>query len=184
MSSTRRVTPTDSKLRDAGPGVHRRQRCSFAAPPHRFPERRSARAIRVAVRPAAQAAGGHTGLSGARLQRDTVSTIGEEKAFNPRLQVKSVEQYVELMNNLKLANPKMMDVAIPANMKVGRIRRSLAPRLGGQRVGRAGLGRSPNVAVIDLREKNRARASRHHSPLAARALSEPAGEHRGRRHAA
>ena len=50
---------------------------------------------------------------------DTVSTIGEEKAFNPRLQVKSVEEYVELMNNLKLANPKMMDVAVPANMKVG-----------------------------------------------------------------
>src|SRR6201981_3682382 len=30
----------------------------------------------------------------------TVSTIGEEKMFNPRLQVKSVDQYVELMNNL------------------------------------------------------------------------------------
>src|SRR6267154_1795724 len=44
---------------------------------------------------------------------DTVSTIGEEKAFNPRLQVKSVEDYVELMSNLKLAYPKMMDVAVP-----------------------------------------------------------------------
>src|SRR4029077_15720489 len=32
---------------------------------------------------------------------DTVSTIGEEKAFNPRLQVKSVDDYVTLMNNLK-----------------------------------------------------------------------------------
>src|ERR1700693_4741900 len=42
---------------------------------------------------------------------ETVSTIGEEKAFNPRLQVKSVEQYAELMNNLNLPNPKMMDVA-------------------------------------------------------------------------
>src|SRR5262249_4635748 len=50
---------------------------------------------------------------------DTVSTIGEEKAFNPRLQVKSVDEYIELMNSLKLSNPKMMDVAIPANMKVG-----------------------------------------------------------------
>jgi glyoxylase-like metal-dependent hydrolase (beta-lactamase superfamily II) len=50
---------------------------------------------------------------------DTVSTIGEEKAYNPRLQVKSMDEYVEVMNNLKLANPKMMDVAIPANMKVG-----------------------------------------------------------------
>src|SRR5438445_4566040 len=50
---------------------------------------------------------------------DTVSTIGEERAYNPRLQVKSVDEYVDLMNNLKLANPKMMDVAVPANMKVG-----------------------------------------------------------------
>src|SRR4051794_21771733 len=50
---------------------------------------------------------------------DTVSTIGEERAFNPRLQVKSVDHYVELMNNLKLPNPKMMDVAVPANMRVG-----------------------------------------------------------------
>src|SRR5579859_4368276 len=45
---------------------------------------------------------------------DTVSTIGEEKAFNPRLQVKSVDEYVELMNSLHLPNPKMMDVAVPA----------------------------------------------------------------------
>jgi glyoxylase-like metal-dependent hydrolase (beta-lactamase superfamily II)/rhodanese-related sulfurtransferase len=50
---------------------------------------------------------------------DTVSTIGEEKAFNPRLQVTSLQQYVDIMNNLKLPNPKMMDVAIPANLKVG-----------------------------------------------------------------
>src|SRR6202008_1163697 len=33
---------------------------------------------------------------------DTVSTIGEERAFNPRLQVRSVEEYVALMDNLKL----------------------------------------------------------------------------------
>jgi len=50
---------------------------------------------------------------------DTVSTIGEEKAFNPRLQVQSVEQYVEIMNNLNLPDPKMMDVAVPANLRVG-----------------------------------------------------------------
>jgi sulfur dioxygenase len=50
---------------------------------------------------------------------DTVSTIGEERAFNPRLQVASVDEYVALMNNLKLPNPKMMDVAVPANQHVG-----------------------------------------------------------------
>jgi glyoxylase-like metal-dependent hydrolase (beta-lactamase superfamily II)/rhodanese-related sulfurtransferase len=50
---------------------------------------------------------------------DTVSTIGEEKACNPRLQVGSVQEYVEIMNNLNLPNPKMMDVAVPANLHIG-----------------------------------------------------------------
>ena len=50
---------------------------------------------------------------------DTVSTIGEERRNNPRLQVGSVEAYIDLMNNLKLPNPKMMDVAVPANMHIG-----------------------------------------------------------------
>ena len=50
---------------------------------------------------------------------DTVSTILEEKAYNPRLQVKSVEEYVELMGKLDLPNPKMMDVAVPKNLRIG-----------------------------------------------------------------
>jgi glyoxylase-like metal-dependent hydrolase (beta-lactamase superfamily II)/rhodanese-related sulfurtransferase len=50
---------------------------------------------------------------------DTVSTIGEEKAFNPRLQVHSLEEYVDIMNSLNLPSPKMMDVAVPANLRVG-----------------------------------------------------------------
>ena len=45
------------------------------------------------------------------------STIGNEKNNNPRLQVNSPEEYAEIMDNLKLSNPKMMDVAIPANIK-------------------------------------------------------------------
>ena len=51
---------------------------------------------------------------------DTVSTIGEEKRFNPRLQVSSPAEYAEIMNGLELADPKMMDVAVPANLRVGR----------------------------------------------------------------
>ncbi len=47
----------------------------------------------------------------------TSSTIGSEKSKNPRLQVNSLDQYIEIMENLNLANPKMMDVAIPANVK-------------------------------------------------------------------
>jgi sulfur dioxygenase len=50
---------------------------------------------------------------------DTVSTIGEEKAYNPRLQVSGADEYAEIMNNLGLPNPKMMDVAVPANLSVG-----------------------------------------------------------------
>ena len=46
-----------------------------------------------------------------------VSSIGEQKKNNPRLQVDSAEEYAEIMNNLNLANPKMMDIAIPANKK-------------------------------------------------------------------
>ena len=46
-----------------------------------------------------------------------VSTICEEKKNNPRLKVKSLDQYVELMNSLNLANPNMMDIAVHANIK-------------------------------------------------------------------
>ncbi len=45
------------------------------------------------------------------------STIENEKNHNPRLQVKSKEEYAEIMENLNLANPKMMDIAVPANVK-------------------------------------------------------------------
>ena len=51
----------------------------------------------------------------------TVSTIGEEKAHNPRLQVKSADEYADIMNNLNLPDPKMMDIAVPANLNCGRI---------------------------------------------------------------
>src|SRR5246127_159878 len=60
---------------------------------------------------------------------DTVSTIGEEKRCNPRLQVGSVDDYVALMNGLNLSNPKMMDVAVPANQRQGLAQEEIA-RLG------------------------------------------------------
>lgn len=49
----------------------------------------------------------------------TVSTIGEEKKYNPRLQVNSRKSYIELMNNLDLAKPKLMHIAVPANQRCG-----------------------------------------------------------------
>lgn len=86
---------------------------------------------------------------------DTVSTIGEERRFNPRLQVKSVDEYVEVMNSLHLPNPKMMDVAIPANMRIG---------LRQDEIARRGWALTPNDALplvgrsdaefIDLREQH------------------------------
>ncbi len=84
---------------------------------------------------------------------DTVSTIGEERRSNPRLQVSSVEEYVELMGNLRLANPKMMDVAVPANMKVGLHQEEVAARgwAASAADARALVGRA-DVIVIDLRE--------------------------------
>jgi sulfur dioxygenase len=48
-----------------------------------------------------------------------VSTIAEERANNPRLQVRSEAEYVTLMNQLELPNPKLMDVAVPANLVCG-----------------------------------------------------------------
>ena len=57
---------------------------------------------------------------------DTVSTIGEERRCNPRLQVGSAHEYAAIMNALDLADPKMMDVAVPANLNVGRGQRDEA----------------------------------------------------------
>ena len=84
---------------------------------------------------------------------ETVSTIGEERAFNPRLRVKSVAEYEQLMANLHLPNPKMMDVAVPANMRVGLPQEEIAKRgwaVSGEEL--AKLIASPDVALVDLRE--------------------------------
>ena len=47
------------------------------------------------------------------------STIGNEKKFNPRLQVRNVDEYVELMSNLNLAKPKLIDINVSRNIKLG-----------------------------------------------------------------
>ena len=49
----------------------------------------------------------------------TVSTIAEERAHNPRLQVRSKQAYIELMQGLRLPNPRLMDIAVPANLACG-----------------------------------------------------------------
>ena len=84
---------------------------------------------------------------------ETVSTIAEERAFNPRLQVKTVDEYVDLMSKLNLPDPKMMDIAVPANVRVGLSQEEVAkrgwsmqaPELASQLKGK-------DVALVDLRE--------------------------------
>ncbi|HEY1981181.1 MAG TPA: MBL fold metallo-hydrolase [Xanthobacteraceae bacterium] len=84
---------------------------------------------------------------------DTVSTIGEEKQFNPRLKVKSMDEYAALMNSLNLPNPKMMDVAVPANMRVGLHQDEVARRGWALSAADAmALEGNPEIAIVDLRE--------------------------------
>jgi sulfur dioxygenase len=86
---------------------------------------------------------------------DTVSTIGEEKRFNPRLHVRDADEYAALMESLHLPNPKMMDVAVPANMRQGLHQEEVARRGWAFSVeeARALIGQ-PDIVLIDLREKS------------------------------
>jgi sulfur dioxygenase len=86
---------------------------------------------------------------------ETVSTIGEEKLFNPRLRVKSMDEYAELMNNLKLPNPKMMDVAVPANTRVGLHQEEVARKGWALTAAEAlALRGRADVTLVDLREQS------------------------------
>ena len=50
---------------------------------------------------------------------EKVSTIGKEKKYNPRLQVDSVDQYIEIMNNLNLKKPVQIDFNVSKNINLG-----------------------------------------------------------------
>ena len=52
---------------------------------------------------------------------EKVSTIGKETNNNPRLQVNSMNEYLEIMNNLNLPKPKLIDIAVKRNLKLGAI---------------------------------------------------------------
>ena len=84
---------------------------------------------------------------------DAVSTIGEERQHNPRLQVSSVEEYEDLMNGLNLPPPRLMDVVVPLNRSIGLAQEALAKR--GCAVTRSQFLEaidSPDVILVDLRE--------------------------------
>ena len=85
---------------------------------------------------------------------DLVSTILEEKKFNPRLQVASIDEYIETMNNLNLPDPKLMDIAVPNNLNLGinfnkqKVNNGLDP----EEFNKALSGE--NNIIIDLREQS------------------------------
>lgn len=60
-----------------------------------------------------------------------VSTIGEERLYNPRLQVPGKAEYIELMNSLNLPPPRLMEQAVKANRACGRIDHSWSGQAGG-----------------------------------------------------
>ena len=84
---------------------------------------------------------------------EMVSTIIEEKRFNPRLQVSSIDEYVEIMNNLNLPDPKMMDIAVPSNLNLGidfnrqKVNNGIEPKEFNM------IKKDTNAVLIDLREQ-------------------------------
>jgi rhodanese-related sulfurtransferase len=104
---------------------------------------------------------------------DTVSTIGEERRFNPRLQVRDADEYAKLMASLNLSNPKMMDVAVPANIHQGLHQEDVARKGWAFSAQEAqGLIGGPDIALIDLREK----AERERTGAIPGSLHAPYGE--------
>jgi sulfur dioxygenase len=82
-----------------------------------------------------------------------VSTIREERLFNPRLRVNSVDEYVELMNSLHLPDPRMMNIAVPSNLKIGWSQQALEARGLGISVAEARQAiEQEQVWLVDLRE--------------------------------
>ena len=102
----------------------------------------------------------------------TVSTIGEERVHNPRLQVSSAEEYAEIMNNLHLPDPKLMDVAVPSNRAIG-IGQARGVNEGWAVPPAEAIAESarPDVVVVDLRED----AERSHAAGIPGALAVPYG---------
>ena len=83
---------------------------------------------------------------------ETVSTIGFERKTNPRLQVKSKQEYVDLMSSLNLPNPKLMDIVIPKNRKHG-VRLEIQMKFNGINVQQLKtMMNQKKVKLIDVRE--------------------------------
>ena len=76
-----------------------------------------------------------------------VTTVGEEKRFNPRLGMDRTEaEFVEIMRGLRLAYPKKMDEAVPANLLSG-LAPAAQPRPGPTVAGLVALAGRQDVEV-------------------------------------
>jgi len=86
---------------------------------------------------------------------NTASTIGWERDNNPRLQVSSAAEYADIMNNLNLPDPKMMDVAVPANTSVGQSLAKFVKRGEAMECKQlAAMVNHEELVLVDLREDN------------------------------
>ena len=90
---------------------------------------------------------------------ESVSTIGEERAHNPRLQVASPEEHAELMAALNLPNPKMMDVAVPANLAIGAVQGGPDQAWCLECADAAVAVARADVVLVDLREDSERRSA-------------------------
>ena len=60
-------------------------------------------------------------LPGHDYRGSTSSTLAEERRHNPRLKIPTPEAFAQHMNSLKLPDPRLMDIAVPANLACGKI---------------------------------------------------------------
>lgn len=86
------------------------------------------------------------------------STIGHEKRCNPRLAGKTRAEFCELMANLKLAPPKLIDQAVPANRHGGALHSGepVLPMVMARDIGRE--FDAARDALVDLRDEDQVRA--------------------------
>ena len=95
------------------------------------------------------------------------STVGEEKAHNPRVKVgTSRDAFIEIMDNLKLGHPKRIHEALPANMSCGVIDRDAEAEDDFQELDVSALEAFPNALIVDVRSEDEYHGELGHLPNA------------------
>ena len=95
------------------------------------------------------------------------STVGEEKAHNPRVKVGTTrDAFIEIMNNLKLGHPKKIHEALPANMSCGVVHRDIEEEDDFQQLDVSALEAFPNALIVDVRSDDEYNGELGHLPNA------------------